>query len=81
MQSVRTSAYTQRVRSSISLLTRQGLIPFSEVLTAMQSVYSLEDDCTVSDGRKMMNVIALFKALGGVVGTIYEAELVSNWLW
>ncbi|MBQ3653251.1 MAG: TolC family protein [Synergistaceae bacterium] len=43
----------------------QGLIPFSEVLTAMQSVYSLEDDCTVSDGRKMMNVIALFKALGG----------------
>ena len=43
----------------------QGLIPFSEVLTAMQSVYTLEDDCTVSDGRKMMNVIALFKALGG----------------
>ncbi len=43
----------------------QGLIPFSEVLTAMQSVYSLEDDCTTSDGRKMMNLIALFKALGG----------------
>ena len=43
----------------------QGLIPFSEVLTAMQAVYSLEDDCTSSDGRKMVNLITLFKALGG----------------
>lgn len=43
----------------------QGLVPFSEVLSAMQAVYSLEDDCTSSDGRKMMNLIALFKALGG----------------
>lgn len=43
----------------------QGLSPFNDVLTAMQTVYSLEDDCTVSDGRKVMNMIALFKALGG----------------
>ena len=43
----------------------QGLTPFNDVLTAMQSVYSLEDDCAVSDGTKMMNLIALFKALGG----------------
>ena len=43
----------------------QGLAPFNDVLTAMQAVYSLEDDCTASDGRKMMNMIALFKALGG----------------
>ncbi len=31
----------------------------------MQAVYSLEDDCAASDGRKMMNLTALFKALGG----------------
>lgn len=43
----------------------QGLTPFSDVLAAMQAVYSLEDDCASSDGRKMMNLIALFKALGG----------------
>lgn len=43
----------------------QGLIPFNDVLSAMQAVYSLEDDCTSSDGRRMMNLIALFKALGG----------------
>lgn len=43
----------------------QGLKPFSDVLSAMQAVYSLEDDCTSSDGRKMLNLIALFKALGG----------------
>ena len=43
----------------------QGLTPFSDVLSAMQAVYSLEDDCTSSDGRKMLNLIALFKALGG----------------
>ena len=43
----------------------QGLTPFNDVLTAMQAVYSFENDCTVSDGRKMMNLIALFKALGG----------------
>ena len=43
----------------------QGLVPFNDVLTAMQAVYSLEDDCAASDGRKMMNLTALFKALGG----------------
>ena len=43
----------------------QGLSPFNNVLTAMQAVYSLEDDCTASDGQKMLNLIALFKALGG----------------
>lgn len=43
----------------------QGLVTFNDVLTAMQAVYSLEDDCATSDGRKMMNLIALFKALGG----------------
>ena len=43
----------------------QGLAPFNDVLTAMQAVYSFENDCTVSDGRKMMNLIALFKAHGG----------------
>jgi len=31
----------------------------------MQAVYSLEDDCTASNGRKILNLIALFKALGG----------------
>ena len=43
----------------------QGLAPFSDVLSAMQAIYSLEDDCTSSDGRKILNLIALFKALGG----------------
>ena len=43
----------------------QGLVTFNNVLAAMQAVYSLEDDCTSSDGRKMLNLIALFKALGG----------------
>ncbi len=43
----------------------QGLTPFSDVLSAMQAVYSLENDCTASDGQKMLNLILLFKALGG----------------
>ena len=43
----------------------QGLTDFNNVLSAMQAVYSLEDDCAVSEGQRMTNLVMLFKALGG----------------
>lgn len=43
----------------------QGLSGFSDVLSAQQAVYSLEDDCAASEAQSMINVISLFKALGG----------------
>ena len=42
-----------------------GLSDFSSVLSAMQSVYSLENSLAASRGQMMNNLIALFKALGG----------------
>ena len=43
----------------------QGLTDFNNVLSAMEAVYSLEDDCAVSEGQRMTNLVMLFKALGG----------------
>ena len=43
----------------------QGLSGFSDVLSAQQAVYSLENDCAVSEAQSMVNVVSLFKALGG----------------
>lgn len=43
----------------------QGLTDFNNVLEALQATYSLEDDCAVSEGQRMTNLIMLFKALGG----------------
>ena len=42
-----------------------GLINFVEVLKAQQDVFSIEDEFAASEGQKFMNLIALFKALGG----------------
>ena len=43
----------------------QGLSDFNNVLTAQQAVYSLEDDCASSEAQNIINLITLFKTLGG----------------
>ena len=43
----------------------QGLSDFNNVLSAMQTMYSLENDLASSSGQRMINLITLFKALGG----------------
>ena len=43
----------------------QGLINFSEVLKCRQEVYSIENGFISSEGKKFINLIALFKSLGG----------------
>ncbi|MBQ6772771.1 MAG: TolC family protein [Synergistaceae bacterium] len=43
----------------------QGLTDFNSVLNAMESVNSIENDLASSNGQRMLNLITLFKALGG----------------
>ena len=43
----------------------QGLINFTYVLNSQMEVYSLEDNFVSSNGQKIINLIALFKSLGG----------------
>ena len=42
-----------------------GLINFAEVLKARQNVFSVESEIISSEGQKFINLIALFKSLGG----------------
>lgn len=42
-----------------------GLINFAEVLKARQEFFSIEDEFVSSEGQKFINLIALFKSLGG----------------
>ena len=42
-----------------------GLVDFSEVLIAQQSLLSLEDDLARSEGAVTTNLVRLYKALGG----------------
>jgi len=42
-----------------------GLVDFSEVLIAQQSLLSLEDDLARSEGSVTTNLVRLYKALGG----------------
>ena len=42
-----------------------GLTDFNNVLSAQQAVYSAEEECAISDGQKIINLIQLFKSLGG----------------
>ena len=53
---------------------RQGLSDFNNVLSAMQALYALENDCAVSRGQQMTNLIMLFKALGGGWQPMYEED-------
>ena len=43
----------------------QGLINFTDVLNSQMEVYSLENNFVSSNGQKIINLIALFKTLGG----------------
>ncbi|MBQ6435351.1 MAG: TolC family protein, partial [Synergistaceae bacterium] len=43
----------------------QGLINYTDVLNSQMQVYSLENDFVSSEGQKIINLIALFKSLGG----------------
>ena len=42
-----------------------GLINFTEVLKARQDIFAIENEFVLSEGQKFMNLIALFKSLGG----------------
>ena len=42
-----------------------GLSDFQNVLLALQALYSFEDECIISDGQRILNLIILFKVLGG----------------
>lgn len=48
----------------------QGLINFTEVLNSQIEVFSIENDFISSEGQKIINLIALFKSLGGGWGTL-----------
>ena len=43
----------------------QGLINFTEVLNSQIEVFSIEDNFVSSEGQKIINLITLFKSLGG----------------
>lgn len=43
----------------------QGLINYTDVLNSQMQVYSLENDFVSSEGQKIINLITLFKTLGG----------------
>ena len=43
----------------------QGLINFTEVLNSQIEVYAIENDYAASEGQKIINLIILFKSLGG----------------
>ena len=51
-----------------------GLVDFSNVLDAQRSLLSHEDDLAQSEGKVTLNLIGLFKALGGG----WELDNVSN---
>ena len=43
----------------------RGLVGFGDVLSSQQAVYRAEDECIASDGQKVINMVRLFKSLGG----------------
>ena len=51
-----------------------GLVDFSKVLTAQQDVYSIENEYISSEGQKIINLIVLFKSLGGGWQPMSETE-------
>ena len=42
-----------------------GLVDYSAVLSSQRAVYSSEDEYTASKGQKLINLVVLFKSLGG----------------
>lgn len=49
-----------------------GLVDFKDVLKNQQAVYSIENEFLSSNGQKFINLIALFKSLGGSWKTLNE---------
>lgn len=43
----------------------RGIAGFGEVLSAEKAVRDAENECIASDGQKVMNLVILFKSLGG----------------
>ena len=43
----------------------RGLIGFGDVLSSQEAVYTAEEECISSDGQKVINMVKLFKSLGG----------------
>ena len=50
----------------------QGLSDFSSVLKAQKDVYLIQDEIISSEGQKIINLIILFKSLGGGWRTLSE---------
>lgn len=48
----------------------QGLIKFTDVLNSQVEVFSIEDEFVSSEGKKVINLITLFKSLGGGWGLL-----------
>ena len=56
----------------------QGLTDFNNVLDALVSVFSIENDFATSNGQRMINLISLFKALGGGWQPMLENETLAK---
>ncbi len=56
----------------------QGLTDFNNVLDALNSVFSIENEFAVSNGKRMINLVSLFKALGGGWQPMLESETVAQ---
>ena len=48
----------------------QGLIKFTDVLNSQLEVFSIENEFVSSEGKKVINLITLFKSLGGGWGLL-----------
>jgi len=55
-------------------LYRQGLVDFQNVLDAQRSLFSFQDSLAQSKGLVAVNVVALYKSLGGGWQELSEAE-------
>ena len=55
----------QNVLSSMQYKYRQGLIEFSDLLTAEQNLLTAQNDLAASNGNIYLNIISFYKAIGG----------------
>ena len=61
-----------------SRLYRQGLIDFFEVLSAQQSLLTVQDQLAQSETRALSHLIALYKSLGGGWEVIEETMHINQ---
>ncbi|CAM2064150.1 Efflux transporter outer membrane subunit [Sulfidibacter corallicola] len=77
-------AYMESVQASsrsvelTSRLYRQGLIDFFEVLSAQQSLLTVQDQLAQSETRALSHLIALYKSLGGGWEVIEESMHINQ---